>query len=211
MSKQAKITSVEALDSFRAAVVQFRSLTMRGLSGVQQDVRRLQYWVDKEQPMAWRQRVRKSQAEMDNARSDMERAKISRPNDTAQMFFEQRRAMERARAKQREAEERLELLKKWSRRLDHQATLLRSGLQPLTNMLEADLDLLVARMNVLAKHIDAYLKLPAPPTDFDSWASEMGEPVGHFSRGSKSVETEDEGEDEEEQHEAQAPQEEDTP
>ncbi|MCH2133259.1 MAG: hypothetical protein MK116_05875 [Phycisphaerales bacterium] len=211
MSKQAKITSVKAIDTFRAAVVQFRSRTMRGVSGVYQDVRRMQHWVESEQPLVWRQRIRKAQAALDNARSDLERARISRPNDTAQMFFEQRKAMERARAKQREAEERLELLKKWSRRIDHQSNLLRAGLQPLTNMLEADMELLVARLNVLTKHLDSYLKLPTPPADFDAWAREMGETISPFSRGTEIDESEESTEDDEPATETPEPAEDDTP
>ena len=175
MSNQANVASVESLETFRLAVMEFRAVAQRGLSDINHDVSRLQQWVAEEQPMVWRTRLRKLQAAVDNARSDLERARIGRPNDSAHMLFEQRKSLDRARARQREAEERLELLKKWARRLDHQAMLMRSGLQPLSTMLEADMDLLVARLGILIKHLDSYLQLPAPPTDFDAWAHEIGE------------------------------------
>ena len=113
------------------------------------------------------------------------------------MFFEQRRSLERAQTQQREAEERLDLLKKWGRKLEHQATLTRAAVQPLVSILDSDLELLVARLQALAKHLDAYLRLPAPPPDFDAWASEMGETINPFSRWGEEPAAADEGEQEE--------------
>ncbi|MCH2153528.1 MAG: hypothetical protein MK089_09340 [Phycisphaerales bacterium] len=188
MSKQANVASIESLEIFRKAVLEFRAVAQRGLSGINHDVSRLQHWVGSEQPMIWRARLRKLQAAVDNARSDLERARISRPDDSAHMLFEQRKALDRARAKQREAEERLEMLNKWARRLDHQAMIMRSGLQPLSTMLDADMDLLVARLGILIKHLDSYLRLPAPPTDFDAWARDVEEDPS-LARSGESTET----------------------
>ena len=182
MGEQIRITSVELLDTFRQAVLDFRTSALQGLSGVSHDIRRMQQWIDHEQPMVWRQRLRRARAAVDNARNDLERAKLSRPDDHARMFFEQRRALERAQDHQRKAEERLDLLKRASRKLEHQATLTRAAVQPLVSILDADLELLVARLQALAKHLDAYLRLPAPPTDFDAWAMEMGETINPFAR-----------------------------
>ena len=175
MSNQANVTSVESLEIFRKAVLEFRSMAQRGLSGVNHDVSRLQQWVGEEQPMVWRARLRELQAAVDNARSDLERARISSSKGSANLLFEFRKALDRAKRKQTEAEERLELLKVWARRLEQKAMLMKSGLQPLSSLLDAEMNLLVARLSVLINHLDSYLRLPTPPTDFDAWAAEIEE------------------------------------
>ena len=146
---------------------------LRSLGGMYQDVQRMQAWIDHEQPPIWRIRMRKIEAEVNNARSDLERARISRPDDSPRMFLDMQKALEKAQRKQRQAMERIQLLKKWSRIIDHEGMLLRAGTQSLATMLEVDMNQLAVKLKVLTRHLEAYLRLSTPPADFDAWASEM--------------------------------------
>ncbi|MEE2907747.1 MAG: hypothetical protein VX527_07930 [Planctomycetota bacterium] len=190
MSKQARITSVESLDRFRAAVREFQLSAMRALGSIHQDVQRMQSWVNSEQPPVWRIRIRKIEAEVNNARSDLERARISRPDDSPRMFIDMQKALEKARRKQEEALTRIRLLKKWSRRIEHESMLLRAGTQSLSSLLEVDMTQLSSKLKVLSRHLEAYLRLPTPPRDFDAWAREVEPSMPDLSRSGESTDSE---------------------
>ena len=196
MSKQARITSVESLDRFRASVKEFQLTGLRALGAMNQDVQRMQSWIEHEQPPVWRIRIRKIEAEVNNARSDLERARISRPNDSPRMFLDMQKALEKALRKQRQAMERIQLLKKWSRKIDHEGMLLRAGTQSLTTILEVDMNQLASKLKVLSRHLEAYLRLSAPPTDFDAWAREMEAETEDFSRSGEAMDIKPKQEDE---------------
>lgn len=191
MSKQARITSVESLDRFRAAVKEFQLSSMRALGSIHQDVQRMQSWIDSDQPPLWRIRIRKIEAEVNNARSDLERAKISRPDDSPRMFIDMQKALEKARKKQDEAMYRIRLLKKWSRRVEHEGMLLRAGTQSLSSLLEVDMTQLATKLKVLSRHLEAYLKLPAPPRDFEAWAREVESTESSMGRSGESTTTDE--------------------
>jgi len=187
LSEQARITSVESLDRFRAAVKEFQLSGLRALGSMSQDVQRMQSWIDHEQPPVWRIRIRKIEAEVNNARSDLERARISRPNDSPRMFLDMQKALQKAQRKQRQAMERVQLLKKWSRTIDHEGMLLRAGTQSLSTMLEVDMNQLAAKLKALSRHLEAYLRLTAPPADFDAWARERDAEAADLARSGEAV------------------------
>ena len=189
MSKQARITSVESLDRFRAAVKEFQLTGLRALGAVHQDVQRMKSWVETDQPPIWRIRVRKIEAEVNNARSDLERARISRPDDSPRMFLDMQKALEKAQRKQQQALERIQLLKKWSRRIEHEGMLLRAATQSLSTLLEVDMAQLGAKLKVLSRHLEAYLRLAAPPTDFEAWARKMEPEQPALGRTGEATET----------------------
>ena len=150
----------------------------------------MQTWVNTDQPPVWRIRIRKIEAEVNNARSDLERAKISRPDDSPRMFIDMQKTLEKARRKQHQAMERIRLLKKWSRRIEHESMLLRAGTQSLSSLLEVDMTQLATKLKVLSRHLEAYLRLPAPPRDFEAWAREVEPSTPNLSRSGESTDSE---------------------
>lgn len=182
MSNQANITTVESLDTFRADVKAFQETAMKELMTMQQDVRKMEAWIMLEQPPKWKIRTRKIEAEVNNARSDLERAKISKPDQNPRMFVEQRKALQKAKARQQLAMDRSRSLKRWGGLIQRESMLMQSGLQTLGNVVEGDLTRLTTMLKVLADHLEAYLRTPPPPGGFKDWAAEMQDKGSDFAR-----------------------------
>ncbi|MBG83054.1 MAG: hypothetical protein CMJ40_00745 [Phycisphaerae bacterium] len=182
MSKQANITSVESLDAFRADVREFQQVAMRELMSMRQDVQKMETWITLDQPPKWKIRSRKIDAEINNARSDLERAKISRPDQDPRIFVEHRKALQRARAKQQVAMDRIRDLKRWGGLIKTESMIMNSGLQSLGHVVDGEMTRLIVMLKVLADHLDSYLKSPPPPGGFNEWAAEMQEQDRDLSR-----------------------------
>ncbi len=182
MSKQANITNIESLDAFRADVREFQQIALKELMSMQRDVQKMEAWITLEQPPTWKMRSRKIEAEVNNARSDLERAKISRPDQSPRMFADQRKALQKAKAKQEFAMDRIRSLKRWASLIQRESMMLQGGLQSLGNAVEGDLTKLITMLKVLADHLDAYLKTPPPPNGFNQWAAEMQGEDHSFAR-----------------------------
>ena len=182
MSNQANITNVESLDAFRADVREFQQIALKELMSMQRDVQKMEAWITLEQPPRWKMRSRKIEAEVNNARSDLERAKISRPDQSPRMFADQRKALQKAKARQQLAMDRIRALKRWAGLIQREAMMMQSGLRALGNAVEGDMTKLVTMLKVLADHLDSYLKTPPPPGGFNQWASERQGQTDDFAR-----------------------------
>ena len=206
MRNQAHITTVEALDSFRAEVREFQQTAMKELMSMQQDVRKMEAWVTLDQPPRWKMRIRKIEAQVNNARSDLERAKIARPDQSPRMFVEQRKALQRAQANQQTAMDRIRSLKKWAAIMPRESMLMQSGLRSLGNSVEGDMTRLISMLKVLADHLEEYLRMSPPPSGFDKWATEMRDQEADFARsGEESNPLPDGGDDTVENTDEEAP------
>ncbi len=182
MGKQANIKNVEILDSFRAEIQEFQQVALRELDSMHKEVRRMEAWITLEQPPVWRIRSRKVESEVNNARSDLERAKISRPDQSPRMFADQRKALQRAQAKQQMTMNRIRDLKKWGMIVSKESMLMQGGLRSLSNTAGNELSKLSSRLKSLANHLDDYLRMSPTAGQFDQWASDRQDDPERFAR-----------------------------
>ena len=190
MGKQANIQNVELLDSFRADIREFQQVALRELDSMHKEVRRMEAWITLEQPPIWKIRSRKVESEVNNARSDLERAKISRPDESPRMFADQRKALNRAKAKQQMTMDRIRDLKKWGSVISKESMLMQSGLRSLSNSAGDEMSKLASMLKILADHLDSYLRLSPNPGEFEQWASDRQDEADHFGRSGKTIDDE---------------------
>lgn len=126
MAEQAKITSIDVLESFRAALIVFLTESRRSLDEVSDAVRRTRAWVQQDQRTHWEGQLRRRQKKLQEAEAELFGAKLSPlRDDTAK----QQEDVRRARRAVAEAEEKLRNVKKWTRDYD-------SMVEPMTKRLE---------------------------------------------------------------------------
>src|SRR2546430_2764198 len=115
MAEQAKVTSVAAIESFRASLILFLSKARPTLEEVSGDVLRTKVWVQTDQRNYWDKQMRLRARNLERAQAELFSAKLSKlQNATAA----QEMALHRAQRAIREAEDKQRMVKKWDRELE---------------------------------------------------------------------------------------------
>jgi hypothetical protein len=161
MPGQAQITSVEALEAFRADLIVFLSQMQPVLDEVGSELVRLKFWLQNDQRQLWekqarqrRQRLAEAQAELFNARL----SQLQEPSLLPQMM------MQRAQVSVQESEQKLAALKKWDRDLENRAEPLMKQVDQLQGFLANDMAKAVVYLTQVIQTLEAYADVLPPGT-----------------------------------------------
>jgi DNA-binding Lrp family transcriptional regulator len=126
MAEQAKVTSIEALESFRSALIIFLTDSRRSLDEVGDAVRRTKQWLENDLRTKWEAEIRKRTKVLSEAQQELFGSKISNLKTASAQKEE---AVRKARRAVAEAEEKLRNVKKWNKNYD-------SIVEPMIKQLE---------------------------------------------------------------------------
>ena len=160
MSEQAKVTSLDALESFRANLIIFMTTAHRCVDEAGDEVRKTRQWLQGEQRMYWEGEARKRKRTLEQAEADLYSARLSGLKDRTTVQEEAVRKGKRAMA---EAEDKLRALKKWNRDFDHHADPLVKRLDGLRYFLDHDMPKALAYLVQAQRTLEAYADASAPP------------------------------------------------
>jgi hypothetical protein len=172
MRRTADVRSIDALKDAKAALIEFREIAVVALSEAQAEVQRTVWWLQNDQTTHWKHEVRRRTELVNQARSDLYRAKLAAMDETAQCI-EQKKALERAEHRLREAERKVQLVKQWSQKVDREAMLFRAQIQGISRAAESDLPRAEAKLEIMLDRLEAYVRLP-PPQSGDAAARRGG-------------------------------------
>jgi hypothetical protein len=110
----ARVRSIEALASLKAALCTFASEAKEALSSAALDIRRAQSWLA-DQLKHWTGAVRQSEDAVFHAKQELSRRRMMRIGDRPPDCTEQEEALELARRRLEYAEEKLEITRRWQR------------------------------------------------------------------------------------------------
>ena len=178
MERQAKITSTEAIESFRTCVVLFLGRAKRSVDDVTGEVMRARNWVQMDQRMHWEGEIRRRRKKLEQAQMELMSARLSALVDTP---FAQLAAVRKAQADVDEAEGKLRMVKLWTREFDRLASPLVKRLESLRGVLEDDMPKAIAYLVGVERALDAYADTrstapPAPPAETTETAPPALEP-----------------------------------
>jgi hypothetical protein len=162
MSEQAKVTSIDVLESFRAALIVFLTESRRSLDEVTDAVRRTRMWLQQEQRVHWEGQLRKRQKALQEAQSELLGAKLSPLRDAN---FKQEEAVRRARHAVAEAEEKLRNVKKWNRDYDSVVEPMTKRLEGLRFFLDHDMIKALAFLVQTQRTLEGYTEISVENTD----------------------------------------------
>ncbi len=154
---QANIGEVQALGALRGRVVETSEELARLVDDCNGTMQRFVDWVGRDRAAYWKQEERRRDQKVQTARSDLERAKIAKPDADPRSFTEQMQILKRARAALEEAGEKRAACRRWATELERQALLLRAGLRPIAEMAEGDLPKASRWLQQLEQHLQGYL------------------------------------------------------
>src|SRR5580765_2319480 len=116
MAQQAKVTSVEAIEAFRANLILYLSKARPTLEEVTSEVVRTRQWLAHDQRRFWQNELKVRHKKLERLQAELFSAMMSKLSEASAA---QQMAVRKAQQAVREAEEKLGLLKSWDRELEN--------------------------------------------------------------------------------------------
>jgi hypothetical protein len=168
MADKAQITSVEAIEAFRANLIIFLNQARPVLEEVGGEMSRLRLWLENDQRAFWEQELRRRERKLEEAKQELFNARLSStPTATAALL---QMTVQRTQRAIQEAEAKLKTLRRWERELDNRAAPLLKQLDQLRGFLASDMAKGVAYLDQVLKALEAYRNItpgrsPAPASE----------------------------------------------
>ncbi len=160
MAQAARVTSVEALERLCDALAKFGQEGQEALATAQGEARRGLDAV-KGRLEFWMREVNRLQEEVNRARSDLAHSRALK-GESRSGTVEQEIALNRARQRLREAEEKVAVCRRWMIHLPDAIEEFEGPARQLAGMLDADLKVSLARLRDKIATLHAYASLAAP-------------------------------------------------
>jgi len=176
MPQKAHVTSVDAIEAFRANLIHYVSKARPTLEEVSADVLRARLWLQDEQRIYWEGQVRRRAKELEEAQQALFSARIAnlREESTAEQanFHRARRALN-------DAQDKLRILKTWNREFDSRVGPLVKQMEKLHTILANDLTQAIVYLAEAIRALDAYAGIqPSAAPSADIVKSEVKEAEG---------------------------------
>lgn len=162
MSDAARVLAVDSLDEFRQALTEYADAARIALEAVDSEVRRARQWLE-EQMSFWKAEVRRAEEEVFEARQELARKKMMDKDDNPVDWMPELKALQKAQAKLRYCEDKVEVTRHWMRQLQHELEEYEGPARGLKSILEADLPRACAVLEDKRETLQEYLDLGAPP------------------------------------------------
>ncbi|MGD0744704.1 MAG: hypothetical protein ABSA45_06075 [Verrucomicrobiota bacterium] len=159
MAARAQVTSVEAVESFRANLIVFLKSARAALEEACDEILRARAWVQDDRRLVWEHEMRIRGRKLEEARSELFNSRLSQFQGSAALSL---MSVQRAERAIREGEAKLSVIKKWGRELENQTDPLLKQLNQLQGFLTTDMARAVAYLAQVVKTLEAYASVAAP-------------------------------------------------
>lgn len=163
MSDAAKVTSIDDLSRFRAAVIKALDELRLSISEAESEVGRIRGWVERDQQLYWQTQHRKAQEQVAICKSALFRKQmVTSSKDQKPSVVDEKKALERAQARLALCEQKRAAVKKWSIQITREEILFKAGMSPLAAMVDREIPHAITLLTRMLEHLDAYTRLAVP-------------------------------------------------
>jgi len=176
MSVQAKVTSVDALDAFRASMVIFVTKARGAVDTVRDRVRRTRNWLQHDQRVHWEGEIRRRQRKLDQVVQDLYSARLTKMTGAIAI---REAEVRKAKAAVEEAHQKLRNVKKWGQNFDAASDPLMKKLDGFRDYLDQEMPDAITFLYRVRDILDAYAERGTPadkPAATDAPAAAPTEP-----------------------------------
>jgi len=159
MATHAKVTSIDALERFRAALIVFLNKAHSALDQTSDEVRRTRSWIQHDQRTHWESEARRRARALAQAEQELMSARMTKALDN---FSAQQLAVNKARHALEEAAEKVRKVKLWIRDFDGVVEPMAKGLNSLRGYLDHELPQGIAYLTEVEKIMESYAEAPKP-------------------------------------------------
>ena len=158
MADQAKVASIDAIDSLRVSITLFMERAGQALDEVGDAVRRTRTWLNDEQRTYWLSEKRKREKKLEQAEQELYSSRLSTLQTAS---AEAQMHVRRARHALDEAEQKLRVLKKWARDYDSVVEPLARRLDTLRDLVMTKYPKAAAQLTQMINTLESYAELSA--------------------------------------------------
>ena len=176
MSGSARIQTIDAVALLAAALRQFGEESGTALIDLDMEVNRAMEWIQHERRDYWENQVRLAWEKIDEARAELERCMRNAVAGQRPSCYEEKKALDRAKRRQRVAEEKVEMVRRWSHTADRESLHYRVAGGQLAGWLQAELPQAIAVLERMQTALEAYVSGPAPAGGSSGGESPASEP-----------------------------------
>jgi hypothetical protein len=174
MQPPARVTSIDLLRDFRAALAGFRADAQDALAAVELELRRAFDWLA-ERRQYWQRQARELQDEVTHAKAELSRRQMVLPGERVPDCTQQLKALRKAQQMLAHAEGQVERSRRWEPALRRAVDEYEGPARQLGGLLDADLPRAQALLERLVASLDAYVAV-APQRSSDFPAGRGGQP-----------------------------------
>jgi hypothetical protein len=136
MATQAKVTSIDALENFRASLIVFLNKAHSALDQSSDEIRRTRSWIQHDQRTYWESEARRRARALAQAEQELMSARMIKALDN---LTTQQQAVNKARHALEDASEKVRKVKLWMRDFDGTIEPVAKGLNSLRSYLDHDM------------------------------------------------------------------------
>lgn len=172
MDSQARVGSIDAIQTFRATLIRYAERARRALDDVTGEVKRTRGWLESEQRQKWEREYRRRARQLEQAEQELFSARLSalRQDKSVQQL-----AVKKARRSLTEAEEKLAVIKRWRQAYDARVETLVKQLESLQDTLSRQVPQGIVFLGNSIRHLQDYSGVSAEPRPSPA-AEERSEP-----------------------------------
>jgi hypothetical protein len=162
----AHVGSIDAVRYFRAVLHTFAHDAREALISFDTEVARTLDWLLEEMPQYWKNEIRRCEEKLQEARIDLERCRNTPlPGGGTPSCMEQKKALEKAKAKLQYSQDKLEATRRWGAVASREASEYTGRSNQLGSVFDAELPQAVLVLDRVLRSLEAYQSLRAPTGD----------------------------------------------
>ncbi|HEX8524359.1 MAG TPA: hypothetical protein VF669_19040 [Tepidisphaeraceae bacterium] len=161
--ESANVSSIDALRSFRAALIKFAESANYAITDADADVRGTLIWLERDQSVYWKNQIRKRHEALERAREALRHKELYKaPHGGRASVVDEQKMVAKCKAALAEAEQKLANVKKSILRLTKAQSEFIGQIQRLGTAVQSDLPAAIADLDRMVRLLDEYVSLRAP-------------------------------------------------
>lgn len=156
MADRAQVTSVEAIEAFRSALVIYLSKARPALEEIANEVQRAKQWLQHDQRRKWDGEMKMRGKKLERARAELFSVSMSKLQEVSSV---QQLLVHRAEAACEEAQNKIAMLKKWDRELENRSEPLVKQVDQFQSFVTSEMPKAIAYLNQVIRTLEAYAEV----------------------------------------------------
>ena len=156
MADRAQVTSVEAIEAFRSALIVYLSKARPALEEIASEVARAKQWLQNDQRRRWEGEMKMRAKKLERAQAELFSVSMSKMQEVSSA---QQLMVRRAKDACDEAQEKLVMLKKWDRELENRSEPLVKQVDQFQSFVTSEMPKAIAYLGQVIRALEAYTEV----------------------------------------------------
>jgi len=180
MSQGARVSSLDALGAFKAALQKFHDHAQQALLEADMEIQRVEDWLNNDRPIFWKHEKKKREDEVARAKDELRRITLS-ISEHKPSAVEQKKALKRAQQRLEEAREKIRIVDVWKRQFERAKNEYRGQTQHIHDAVDSTIPRTIVLVERLMADLHAYLSVAPPEAEGKKESRPAGQSMARSS------------------------------